>query len=141
MAPSRPKNMSDSYLSDSHKNILLEAHEDRLRNLERGFNELTSQILPAMARLETVVTAGFERVNESMERGEHRFDEIEDALGGIKKSAGEDTARDLQRDVALTTLQKIEADRVEKSKVVKKWFLGILAGVAVGALSAFLGLK
>lgn len=128
-------------LSDSHSTILLEAHEERLRELERNFNDLNSKMLPAMARLETVVTAGFDRVNESMERGEQRFDEIEVTLTSIKKSAMEDTTRDLHRDAGLSGLQKIEDARAEHRKLIKKWVFGIASGLIIAILLAILGFK
>lgn len=136
-----PRTKPGEYLSDAHGSILLEAHEERLRTLERSFQDLTSKMLPAMARLETVVTAGFDRVNESMERGEQRFDEIEVTLTSIKKAASEDTARDLHRDVGLSGLQKIEEARAEHRKLVKKWVFGIASALIVAILLAVLGFK
>jgi len=136
-----PPNNARPDFGDQHYNMILEGHEERIRDMERGFNELTVKILPAMARLETVVTAGFDRVSDAMERGDHRFDEIEATLIIIKRGTSEDTTRDIQRDVKLAELHKIEDERKASRKLLYRSLLGVASAVVIAVIVAFLGLK
>lgn len=121
-------------------NILLEAHEDRIKDLERQLTSLSNQILPVLARLEQVVTNGFERVNDRMDDGEERFERLERGLREIEIAAREDTARDIARDNTVASLQLAESERKDRRKAVWKWVGGITATVLTAIILALFGL-
>lgn len=120
---------------------LLDSHDNRLYRLEDGFNKLSAEILPALARLESATSAGFEKISERLDRGDKRFDEVEQGLKDIEKAAGEDTARDIARDIKLSELEAIEKDRKERKASIKKWVAGVAGTVMIAALMGWLGLK
>ena len=121
--------------------ILLEAHENRLQDLERDVSSLSSQLLPALARLEATMVHGFKDVNARLDRGEERFERIEESVMEVKKVAADAAAIDVTRDGRLQALEKAEAERAEIKKGFRKWVLGGIGTLVLAAVLAALGLK
>jgi chromosome segregation ATPase len=126
--------------NDTIIDSMFESHDGRLLRLEHGFNQLSAQVLPALARIEAVATAGLNDISERLDRGDRRFDEIEKTLEAIEKAASEDTSRDVARDIKLGELEKVEAERQAAKKSLKKWVLGVAGTVAMAVIMGWLGL-
>lgn len=121
--------------------LLLDSHESRLQDLERDVSSLTSKLLPMMERLDRNMEHGFERVNERLDRGEERFERIEGSIVEVRKVAADAAAIDVARDGRLIALERIEAERAELKKGLRKWVLGGIGTLVLAALLTALGLK
>jgi len=120
-------------MTNNH-DVIIEAHEDRIQELERSFNSLAVQILPTLARLEETVENGFERMSESIQKGDKRFDRLETALEEIEDCAEENTS-------ALAVLKDAHQTRSEHKKIFVKWVLGVISAIIIAVLVSRIGLK
>lgn len=107
--------------------ILVEAHEDRIQELERSTSAFNVQILPALARLEAHLASGFEKVSESIERGDEKINAIERKLDSVEPS------------IAILTIAHENSQNRKKAFV--KWGVSLVGTLVVAALLAILGLS
>lgn len=103
--------------------ILLKAHESRLQRVEDGFLSLTTQLLPAVARLEAGLTG------------------MREDVGDLKSGVAELQAGQTKLDGRVRDVETTDAAAKASAGDRKKWVMGIIGGVVTAALLMLLGLQ
>lgn len=112
--------------------ILLQSHESRLQKVEDDVGTIAEKVLPSLARLEQMVTSGFERFDEFKESVTKRMDDID--RDHMISQTNRATA-----DVDVKALKKTERVRRDRVKSVITWVAGVAAAVLAAAVAAHFG--
>jgi hypothetical protein len=128
-------------MGTGYDKIIVENHGERISVLERGLSQLGNQVLPVLARLETAVTLGFQRMEERLDDGEKRFEKYDKVVSEIRRDADarDEAVKVWQKEVELL---KAESDRRKAfySKLFKI-LTPIASAVLIAAILAFLKLS
>lgn len=121
--------------------IVLNAHEERIRDLEQDFATMAKAILPLVAKIEENVERGFENIGHRLNEIKERIVSMEHRLATMESTIGSAALKQQLAEQKIVVLEKTEDERKKIS--TKLVFLMISTAVALGAgaVGMYLGIR
>jgi len=133
--------MAQKPASSNIAEIVLNAHEERIRDLEQDFATMAKAILPSIAKTEESVEKGFENINHRLDDGKDRMISMDHRLSTIEMALRSTALKQQMAEQKIVVLEKTEDERKKVSNKLVFLLISTIVAMVAGAIGVWLGIR